>query len=469
MRFLVSQSPSDRQYTFELQSDEGAVLLVGIPVASIDACTDTIQQVIAALATPGRLTVADNRVAVRDEAGRTLVRSRSLDSPVAAQDLLTTLVNEARGRAEYEVLIARTTEVVGRRPAFLQFNAAELASLYRFERTSRSGRRGVESFQDEDDTQYFFHVNDDSGRALLYSRGFNATSQRDKRLLAVLESSGLASRYTLKEEAGAYYFIVKARNGTEIARSRSFASAPERAAAMAFLLEIAPVELSRTEKPSSPNRTGPNDAYMLSRASTSGQPGFETFRDAGSKNHFFHFNDDAGQALLYSQGYRNGKSRDNGIVSIIKHSGHRASYLIKEEDGRYFFVILAGNRQQIARSRYFSSEEDTERYIRFFIHAMPGFASAYGVTLAPVAPRLVTETERLTLAAPRQAPVSSIPPPRAPDAPPRPSAVPQPAAGPQERAGARLWLPWIIPLLAILLLPFFLRGCPWWAGAVPAG
>ncbi len=471
MRFLVSQSPSDSQYTFQLQSDQGDVLLTGEPVASLDACTDIIQQIISALPMPGRLTVADNRVVVRNDAGRPLARSRSLDSPVDAQDLLTIVANEARDRTEYEVLIARTTEVASRRPAFLQFDPAELASLYRFERASRSGGAGIESFQNEEDAQYYFHLNDEAGRALLFSRGFNAASQRDKRLLAVLESAGMESRYELKEEAGSYYFIVKARNGTEIARSRAYGSTRERETAVAYLMEMAPAELARAEKPSRPMRSGPNDSYMLSRVSTSGQPGFETFRDAESKSHFFHFNDDAGQALLYSQGYRNGKSRDNGIVSIIKNSGERASYQIKQEDGRWFFVMLAGNRQQIARSRYFASEDEAERYIRFFISAMPGYASAYGVTLAPAAARVVTETERLTLAAPRPAPVAP-PPPKAPDAAPRPRAAAEPVASspePAQRAGARLWLPWIVPLIAILLLLFFLRGCPWWAGDVPGG
>lgn len=477
MRFYLSQNTSDRTFAFDLQSDAGDSLLAASGFPTVDACTDAVRGVIAALTRPGGLVQEDGRILARAADGRVLAQSRPLAAN-AARTLLQQISDEAGSQEEYEVLIARTTETAGRRvPAFLQFGAADLAALYRFERASRSGQPGAERFQNEDDRQYYFHINDAAGAALLYSRGFNSATQRDKRLAAVLESAGMEQRYELREEEGRLFFILKARNGTEIARSRTFASSEERAASLGALIAQAPAALAAFEKPARPSRSSPADAYVLDRPSASGQPGFESFRNADTRAHYFHFNDDAGQALLYSQGYRNGKSRDNGIVSIIKNGGNREAYQLKHEAGRYYFVVLAGNRQQIARSRWFASEAEAERYISFFMAAMPGFAAAYGVDLVTSAPRIVTETERLTLAAAIRpaAPPSTesprpTPPPRQPDAPARPHAAASQA--PMEeasRGGVRLWLPWIIPLIALLILLFFLRGCPWFAGEVPQG
>ncbi|MEZ4700413.1 MAG: DUF1508 domain-containing protein [Rhodothermales bacterium] len=486
MRFQIAQNASNRSFQFDLQSDRGDTLLTGAGFASVEACTEAIRQVIAALPDADRFTVSGGRLTLQDAAGRTLAQSASLSAD-AARQRLDSLVDAARNHSEYEVLISRTTEVTRRGPAFLQFGASDIASLYRFERRSRSGQSGPESFQNEDDNQHYFHINDAAGLALLYSRGFNAASQRDKRLIAVLESASMEQRYEMREEDGAYFFILKARNGNEIARSRSFGSEADRSRAVETVMAMAPAALAAIEKPAPRTRTSPADSYVLTRASSSGQPGFESFRNDDTKAHYFHFNDDAGNALLFSQGYRNGKSRDNGIASIIKNSANRESYQVKEQDGQYYFVILAGNRQQIARSRYFASEADAERYIRIFMSAMPGYASAYGVDLsAAPASRTVTETERLTLAAPptptpedtlpedtlpAMPRVAPTPPPRAADAPPsRPSAArPEPAPAADDRGSVRLWLPWIIPLIALLLLLFLLRGCPWWAGDVESG
>jgi outer membrane protein OmpA-like peptidoglycan-associated protein/uncharacterized protein YegP (UPF0339 family) len=477
MRFLITQDPTDRRFAFQLQSDNEEPYLAGGGFASVEACTEAIRRLIAALPEAGRVTVSGDRVTATDADGRLLAQSARLGNADAARRLAQAIAAGARGRSEYEVVISRTTEISRRRPAFLQATVGDPATFYRFERLSRSGRPGIEAFQNEEDGQFYFHLNDAAGRALLYSRGFNAASPRDKRLLAVLESAGIAQRYEVREEGGRFYFILKARNGTEIARSRTFASGNERADAIAALRAQAPALLREQSRPAKP-RSSPGDTYVLDRPSTSGQAGFESFRNAETKAHYFHFNDAAGQALLYSQGYRSGASRDNGIASIVRNAGDRAAYQVKRDGDRYYVVVLAANRQQIARSRWYTSEAEAESLVRFFITTLPGYAQILGIAPPPER-RTVTETERLTLAAPPvpasddTLPATRPLPPPAPDAPPRPHAQPmvRPAAEPEpsSRGGMRLWLPWILPLLAILLLLFLLRGCPWWSGNLNRG
>ena len=102
-----------------------------------------------------------------------------------------------------------------------------------------------------------------------------------------------------------------------------------------------------------------NDKYDFKQPSRSGKFGFETFRHDKDKFYYFHFNDHNGKAFLFSQAYRDSKSRNHGIHSVVENA-RKANRYLKEEtpDGKFFFILKAGNNHEIARSHEFESRQE---------------------------------------------------------------------------------------------------------------
>ena len=110
------------------------------------------------------------------------------------------------------------------------------------------------------------------------------------------------------------------------------------------------------------------DQYDFSTASEQGETGFEIFQGKTDGRFFFKFNDHAGKAVLFSQGYTNVKGRENGMKSVQKNALVESHFeLIYLKDGKSFqFVVFAGNRQEIARSIIFESEKKMLSALDFF-------------------------------------------------------------------------------------------------------
>ena len=95
--------------------------------------------------------------------------------------------------------------------------------------------------------------------------------------------------------------------------------------------------------------------YDFDLASNSGSFGFEVFQNADNGRYYFHFNDQNGEAFLYSQAYQSAKSRDHGLRAVIKNAPNSQRYLKEKEGDRHYFLLKSGNHQEIARSKAFDS------------------------------------------------------------------------------------------------------------------
>lgn len=63
-----------------------------------------------------------------------------------------------------------------------------------------------------------------------------------------------------------------------------------------------------------------------------------------------------GQAILQSERYKSGKSCANGIESVRKNSQDENRFECRTaKDGRTYFVLKAGNGQEIGRSQMYKS------------------------------------------------------------------------------------------------------------------
>jgi uncharacterized protein YegP (UPF0339 family) len=117
----------------------------------------------------------------------------------------------------------------------------------------------------------------------------------------------------------------------------------------------------KTKKMSSTHKS---DDYNLFQKSQSGNTGFEPFKGEDGR-HYFHFNDKTGAALLYSQAYQKSAERDSGIKSVKKNAVIKARYEILSEGDKHYFVLRAGNKFAIGRSRFFKNKADMEAHKLF--------------------------------------------------------------------------------------------------------
>jgi len=133
----------------------------------------------------------------------------------------------------------------------------------------------------------------------------------------------------------------------------------------------------------------PKDRYHMERVSTGGKSEFETFKSETDHLHYFHFNDENGQALLYSQGYKDPRSRNGGIASVEKN----AQRVERSKDGDcHYFIIRAGNKLEIARSRDFANAKEMDAAIdrmqrSLLVGVAIGTTSAPTTEQAPVVPK----------------------------------------------------------------------------------
>ncbi|MFK7979165.1 MAG: DUF1508 domain-containing protein, partial [Saprospiraceae bacterium] len=82
------------------------------------------------------------------------------------------------------------------------------------------------------------------------------------------------------------------------------------------------------------------------------------FRREGNNQYYFQFLRDDGQVILNSEGYTTETARDNGVQSVINNAGNADRYEAHSNDGGgFYFILKAGNGQEIGRSVTFRKEK----------------------------------------------------------------------------------------------------------------
>lgn len=114
------------------------------------------------------------------------------------------------------------------------------------------------------------------------------------------------------------------------------------------------------------NQIHKTNDYNLLQPSRTGRAGFESFKNDEDGRYYFHFNDAKGVAFLFSQAYQAETARDKGIQSVIKNAAVETQFEHQNTGGGFFFILRAGNRQEIARSRNFNTLKELEEKQTFF-------------------------------------------------------------------------------------------------------
>jgi len=188
----------------------------------------------------------------------------------------------------------------------------------------------------------------------------------------------------LKAEADA-----KAKADAEAARlkaeqqKKAAAAAAAAAAATALALKQKSDAAAKEEKERKALRS---DDYLPCKE-YGGKTGFNKFHNAERNQHYFAYNDRNGNTLLRSEGYTTEAARDNGLRSVIKNSPSDQNWKTEVALGKYhYYVLRAGNNQEIARSCYYESKDE----MMAAYNGVTGENSAIGIGSALVGGKLLS-------------------------------------------------------------------------------
>ena len=181
----------------------------------------------------------------------------------------------------------------------------------------------------------------------------------------------------------------KAKADAEAARlkaeqqKKAAAAAAAAAAATALALKQKSDAAAKEEKERKALRS---DDYLPCKE-YGGKTGFNKFHNAERNQHYFAYNDRNGNTLLRSEGYTTEAARDNGLRSVIKNSPSDQNWKTEVALGKYhYYVLRAGNNQEIARSCYYESKDE----MMAAYNGVTGENSAIGIGSALVGGKLLS-------------------------------------------------------------------------------
>ncbi len=129
-------------------------------------------------------------------------------------------------------------------------SSAHKSDDYNLSQKSQSGQAGFESFQGEDG-RYYFHFNDKTGTAILISQAYRKAAERDAGIKSVARNAANPARFERLTEGKQHFFVLRAINKIEIARSRFFKDLTELETNLGFFtthISTETVEKSDEEK-----------------------------------------------------------------------------------------------------------------------------------------------------------------------------------------------------------------------------
>lgn len=84
---------------------------------------------------------------------------------------------------------------------------------------------------------------------------------------------------------------------------------------------------------------------------------FEIYQSEKNKKFYFRLKAANGQIILTGQAYKDKGGCENGVKSVMKNSQERKRFEIRDsKDGKKYFVLYAGNGQEVGRSQMYKSE-----------------------------------------------------------------------------------------------------------------
>ncbi len=210
--------------------------------------------------------------------------------------------------------------------------------------------------------RFYFTFKNPEGKTLFLNadvRGFETQAQAQAVVDQIMLFAPYESNYEGKPtKNGKYFFYILGEDGKKIGKSFFYGTTDDMQTAIGSLLGS---EVERAAAAAAQGRDGSaaadkkTDDY-LAPSDYDGAVGFHSFEQDGE--YYFSYNDKNGKTLLRSEGYSSTAARDNGISSVTKNAPEDARWSTgRTPAGKYFYILKAGNHQEIGQSRHYDSEE----------------------------------------------------------------------------------------------------------------
>nr|MCU0347869.1 YegP family protein [Saprospiraceae bacterium] len=241
----------------------------------------------------------------------------------------------------------------------------------------------VRLYKKTKDNLSYFQILTDDGQAVLNSQGYADKDDRNNGVRSVVANANNAARYERQtSDDGKNFFLLKAGNGQEIARSVDFDDAASMEAALSACIAEIPTltgmedgDGQPKEAPAAAPPAADPNPYDGERGDDNYRPlAFYQERIKGVENGFDSFATDEGQfyftlnqggnIVLISEAYTSADGRNNGTAAVTRNLPNPDRYQRREHpNGKSYFNLLAGNNQQIATSVWFDSEGEMNAVI----------------------------------------------------------------------------------------------------------
>lgn len=323
-------------------------------------------------------------------------------------------------------------------------------------------------FQNTENGEHYFTMVSKMNKVVFRSEGYPTTASRNNGLASVQKNSEIRGRYTILEEEGKHFVILKAGNHQEIARSCPYNTLEELYALFPFMVAGSTAVPSFDDTPvitEAITTTENNiDQYLPCEAyaghSDSPVEGISTFEKDGM--YYFSMLDKDGNVSMRSESYPTISARDNGVTSVLKNRDNKDRYAEIEEDNVHYIILKAGNHQEIARSCPSNSKIGLLAFLPLLGLAGLGFGATAATatsligTPAVEVPTMTTTTDNELIGATAASLIGTP----AVEVPTMTTTTDDESKSEIVAGGLPKWL---LPLLGILLLAgllwWLLRGC----------
>ncbi len=395
MNFEIRKTTNKEEYQYFLIENNEKILLSRI-FSTLQECLDEINYLIEIGDKKEHYKISkkgnDYFLNILSDEKDIIVSSNAYSSLSQANTLIYLLSNDVFKSSQFEI-----TSVTSKRPA----KRVELSSLYDFSFISEKPKRGFHLYKKEG---WFYYVFIDDGKEIiLYGKANKTKTKREADILSVINRVSKDASYVINAVAQGYFFSFLDKKGKEIARSTTYSTQQGCNSAILALKMFAPKyksifsvaqeEKKRLEK----KKKAAVDQYDFSQSTKSGQFGFDIFQNERDQKFYFHFNGEDGHPFLFSQAYASAKSRDNGIRTVIKNGTLDQRYVKKENNGKHFFIIKAGNNQEIARSHFYTTMAKMDSDIFLLKNKILDFAETYNVSKEAILSHFIIEKETFVI------------------------------------------------------------------------
>ena len=257
-------------------------------------------------------------------------------------------------------------------------NLDEYKNVKFYAENTKAKKAGFSKFNLDRDYYFCRYVD---GDIAMISQAYSSEAGRNNGIESVKKNEKLAKRYIFEERgAKKHGFVLKAGNGQEIAISPDYDSLakakyisgrlsgktrPSKSASKSAATKKS-ASKPKTKKSVTKLPVDPKAAFTaidqrienyrplaFYRKHGGKAAGFNRFEHDGA--YYFHYNQ-GDEIVLISESYTSKSGRDNGIASVKNNMPIEKAYQHHiHKNGKHYFDLNAGNGQEIATSRWYSS------------------------------------------------------------------------------------------------------------------